>query len=142
MNNINDNKKPTPSNNSKITFEASIGVIRAIVARTKKILKILEPIMFPKEIPTSFLDKAISVTKSSGKDVPIATTVIPIAFSEKPKISTRGIAPLSTNNFDPKYKITDPAIILPTDFFKHGSFSFSSSPSHDVKFGLKKLAII
>ena len=77
------------------------GVTKAIVAKTNKMLKIFEPIIFPKDIPTSFFDKAIKVTNNSGKEVPIATTVIPTAFSEKPNCLTKGIAPLSTNNTDP-----------------------------------------
>ena len=68
---------------------------------TASILKILDPIIFPKDIPISFFESAIKVTNNSGKEVPIATMVIPIAFSEKPNCSTKGIAPLSTNNTEP-----------------------------------------
>ena len=101
MKNINESKNPTPRSNSKLTLEVLIGVTSAIVANTNKILKILDPIIFPKDIPTSFYDSAIKVTNNSGKEVPIATIVIPIAFSEKPNCSTKGIAPLSTNNTEP-----------------------------------------
>ena len=101
MKNIKESKNPTPKSSSNITSEVSIGVTNAIVANTNKILKILDPIMFPKDIPISFFESAIKVTNNSGKEVPIATMVIPIAFSEKPNFSTKGIAPLSTNNTEP-----------------------------------------
>ena len=99
--NIKDSKNPTPKNNSKFTLVVSIGVTKAIVDKTNKILKIFDPIIFPKDIPTSLFESAINVTNNSGKDVPIATTVIPTDFSEKPNCSTKGIAPLSTNSTDP-----------------------------------------
>lgn len=101
MKNINESKNPTPKNNSKFTLVVSIGVTKAMVDKTNKILKIFDPIIFPKDIPTSLFESAINVTNNSGKDVPTATTVIPTAFSEKPNCSTNGIAPLSTNNTDP-----------------------------------------
>ena len=101
MKNIKDSKNPTPKNNSKFTLVVSIGVTKAMVDKTNKILKIFDPIIFPNDIPTSLFESAINVKNNSGKDVPIATTVIPIAFSEKPNCSTKGIAPLSTNNTDP-----------------------------------------
>ena len=142
MKNINESKNPTPKNNSKFTLVVSIGVTKAMVDKTNKILKIFDPIIFPKDIPISLLESAINVTNNSGKDVPMATTVIPIAFSEKPNCSTKGIAPLSTNNTDPKYNMVDPAIILNTDLCTGQIFSFSSSPLHDVILGLKKLAMI
>ena len=93
MKNINESKNPTPKSNSKLTLEVLILII--VLVFTDKILKILDPIIFPKDIPTSFFDSAIKVTNNSGKEVPIATIVIPIAFSEKPNCSTKG-APLST----------------------------------------------
>ena len=101
MKNIKDSKNPTPKNNSKFTLVVLIGVTKAMVDKTNKILKIFDPIIFPNDIPISLFESAIKVTNNSGKDVPIATTVIPIAFSEKPNCSTKGIAPLSTNNTDP-----------------------------------------
>ena len=115
MKNINESKKPTPKNNSKLTFEVLTGVTSAIVANTNKMLKILDPMIFPKDIPTSFFESAIKVTNNSGNEVPIATIVIPIAFSEKPNCSTKGIAPLSTNNTEPKYRIVEPVIIFNND---------------------------
>ena len=99
--NIKVRRNTTPNNSSKLTLDVSIGVTKAIVDKTNKILKIFEPIIFPRDIPTSFFERAIKVTNNSGKEVPIATIVIPTAFSEKPNCSTRGIAPLSTNNTEP-----------------------------------------
>ena len=101
MKNIKDSKNPTPKNNSKFTLVVSIGVTKAMVDKTNKILKIFDPIIFPKDIPTSLFESAINVTNNSGKDVPTATIVIPTAFSGKPNCSTKGIAPLSTNNTEP-----------------------------------------
>ena len=49
MKNINESKNPTPKNNSKFTLVVSIGVTKAMVDKTNKILKIFDPIIFPKD---------------------------------------------------------------------------------------------
>ena len=56
----------------------------AAIPRTKRILKILEPMTFPRAISTSFLRAATIEVTSSGNDVPIATIVSPIKFWLKP----------------------------------------------------------
>ena len=85
MKNINKSKNPTPKNNSKFTLVVSIGVTKAMVDKTNKILKIFDPIMFPIEISNSFLNTATNVVTTSGRLVPIATIVNPIIRSETPK---------------------------------------------------------
>ena len=51
-----------------------IGLIIVVSPKTEPILKILDPIKFPIEIPFSFLAIAITDVASSGILVPIAIT--------------------------------------------------------------------
>ena len=53
MKNINKSRKPPHKNNSKFTLVVSIGVTKAMFDKTNKILKIFDPIIFPKDIHTS-----------------------------------------------------------------------------------------
>ena len=55
-----------------------IGLIIEVIPNTDAILKILDPIRFPKEIAFSFLRAAITEAASSGTLVPIAITVTEI----------------------------------------------------------------
>ena len=50
------------------------------IPNISKILKILDPIAFPKAISTSFLRAATMEVTSSGRLVPNATMVKPIKF--------------------------------------------------------------
>ena len=97
----NKNNKNNPKKSSNVTSWTSIGPTNPTVPRTNKILNILDPMIFPRDIPTAFLDKAIKVTNISGNDVPTATTVIPTAFWDTPNCIANGAAPLLTNNSDP-----------------------------------------
>ena len=93
----------------------TIGLISPTTPKIKVIFRIFEPIIFPNDIPTSFFDKATIVTKISGRDVPIATTVIPIAFSENPNCRTKGTAPLLIKSSEPQYRHILPANSLTSD---------------------------
>ena len=66
-------------------FEIFNGLTIDVIPITAKMLKIFEPIMFPMEISSSFLNTATNVVTTSGKLVPIATIVRPIILSETPK---------------------------------------------------------
>mgnify|MGYP004395182417 CR=1 FL=1 len=73
MKNINESKNPTPKSNSKLTLEVLIGVTSAIVAKTNKILKILDPIILPTTIPGFLCFAAAKEVTNSGSEVPNAT---------------------------------------------------------------------
>ncbi len=66
-------------------FEIFNGLTIDVTPITAKMLKIFEPIIFPMEISSSFLNTATNVVTTSGKLVPIATIVRPIILSETPK---------------------------------------------------------
>ena len=61
------------------------GWIVDVTPNTHKILKILDPIIFPIDIALCFLYAAIAEVASSGRDVPKATMLIPITTSDIPK---------------------------------------------------------
>jgi hypothetical protein len=54
------------------------GLMIALIPRIKKILNIFEPTIFPTAISAFFLKAAMVEVTSSGREVPIATTVNPI----------------------------------------------------------------
>lgn len=58
------------------------GAITADVPRIKRVLVILDPIMFPRAIPVLPRKLAKALTINSGADVPKATTVKPITKVE------------------------------------------------------------
>ena len=58
-----------------VTLLATIGPTSPTDPKTNKILNMLDPMIFPRDIPTAFFDKASKVTNISGKDVPTAITV-------------------------------------------------------------------
>ena len=84
-----------------------IVLIIEVTPKTDPILKILDPIRFPKEIAFSFLTAAITEAASSGTLVPIAIIVTPITASVTPSFIAISVAPL-TNHSLPKYKETAP----------------------------------
>jgi len=66
---------------SKQRIDVSViakGLIKATHPRTKNILNILLPTTFPTLMLGTFLNKAVNEAASSGSEVPIANTVIPI----------------------------------------------------------------
>ena len=85
----------------KILFSTDRGVIIDTNPKTDNILNKLEPIIFPTEIECSFLTAANTEVTSSGKDVPKATTDIPIIKSFTPMIFAKPMAP-SIKYSDPK----------------------------------------
>ena len=65
----------------------------AVTPKTLKILKILEPIIFPMDISFSFFTAAIMEEANSGILVPIETTVIAITRLLTPKLVAKLTAP-------------------------------------------------
>ena len=63
----------------------AIGVTKLVTPKTEPILKILDPIKFPKEIAFSRFMAAITDAANSGMLVPTAITVTDITYSEIPK---------------------------------------------------------
>ena len=85
----------------KILLSTDKGVIIDTNPKTDNILNKLEPIIFPTEIECSLLTAANIEVTSSGKDVPNATTDIPIIKSFTPMIFAKPMAP-SIKYSDPK----------------------------------------
>ena len=69
------------------------GLISDVIPRIKKILKILEPTIFPTAISDFFFRAATIEVASSGRDVPAATIVSPITRSLMPSSLAIFIAP-------------------------------------------------
>ena len=62
-----------------------LAIIIEVIPITARILKILDPIIFPIEMSNSFLYIATNVVANSGRLVPMATIVNPITLSDTPK---------------------------------------------------------
>ena len=84
-----------------VDFLNLIVVIIAPMPRIKRILAILLPIIFPNAMSVVPFNEAYTLTISSGREVPKATTVSPIASFEMPnllamdeELSTKKPAPL------------------------------------------------
>ena len=73
-------------------------------------LKMHEPSTFPMTIPFSPFLRAVTEVTSSGRDVPMATTVRPIRASLKPKNDASALAP-STTKSDPMITPAIPMIM-------------------------------
>lgn len=73
------------------------GAITEVVPRTKSVLKMFDPTMFPIAMSECFLYAAIPVAASSGSDVPSATIVSPIIDSDNPKFCAIVVAPSTTH---------------------------------------------
>ena len=86
--------------NLKILLSTDKGVIIDTNPNTDSILNKFEPIILPTEIECSFLTAANTEVTSSGKDVPKATTDIPIIKSLTPIIFAKSMAPF-INDSDP-----------------------------------------
>ena len=64
---------------SKLTkLGSAIGLIKAVMPRTKRILNIFDPIIFPIARSTFFLNIAVKDTTNSGRELPSAITVAEI----------------------------------------------------------------
>ena len=70
-----------------------ISFISAVIPRTARILKILDPIRLPTAKLSSFFRAAIMVVASSGMLVPMAITVTAITLSETLNTFAKVIAP-------------------------------------------------
>src|SRR5690554_4388035 len=79
----------------------------AVIPRTEEILKILEPIRFPREIAFSCFRAAITEAASSGTLVPTATIVTEITRSLTPYERAISLAP-NTNQTLPKDSAAPP----------------------------------
>ena len=77
----------------KILLSTDKGVIIETNPKTDNILNKLEPKILPTEIECSFLTIANTEVTSSGKDVPKATTDMPIIKSLTPMILAKPMAP-------------------------------------------------
>jgi cation:H+ antiporter len=88
------------SRNSISGGKEKLGASNAGIAKTPKLLKILDPIIFPTAISLLPFITLINDAASSGRLVPTATIVSPMTVSLKPHNLARSIAP-STSNFDP-----------------------------------------
>ena len=91
------------------------GVISDVMPKMNKILKILEPTTLPIAISEFFLIAATTDVKSSGRDVPSATTVRPIKASLQPAILARFDA-VSTANSLPHIISAIPRTVKRMDF--------------------------
>ena len=83
------NTTDSPNKRERSTIRGSpnaIGFTKELTERINEILKILEPIMLPNAISDSFFLAADKHAKSSGNEVPIATTIKDIKDSEMFKI--------------------------------------------------------
>ena len=87
----------------------------AVSPKTEPMLKIFEPIRFPKEIAFSCFAAAITEAANSGTLVPIAINDIPITASLTPIEIAMSLAPITSQSL-PKYSdkppITNHIIIL------------------------------
>ena len=83
----------------------------------RNMLNMLDPMMFPKTIswvirpsaPSLGTDPEMILTTSSGADVPIATTVRPMAISDTLNLLAKELAPL-TRKSAPLIRSTNPTI--------------------------------
>lgn len=70
-----------------------IGIIDAVIPITARILKIFEPIKFPRDMAFSLLAIAMIEAESSGILVPIETTEILMILSLTPNFVANSTAP-------------------------------------------------
>lgn len=71
-----------------------IGEMLALTPRIKRILKILDPMIFPRAMSVFFLYAAIAEVASSGSEVPTAIIVSPMILSLIPRVFAIHTAPL------------------------------------------------
>lgn len=78
-----------------VPLSQGIGVMILLTPRIKRILKIFDPMIFPRARSVFFLYAAMIEVASSGSEVPIAIIVSPITLSESPKYLAMSVAPLT-----------------------------------------------
>ena len=86
-----------------------MSVNNVVIPNTAKILKIFDPIIFPKASCFSFFIPATIEAVNSGILVPTAIILIEITLSVTPHSFAIKIAE-STRKSEPKYKLKDPII--------------------------------
>ena len=103
-------------------FESTVnGWIVAEVPSTKKMLKILLPMIFPNAMSTCFFNAAVMEVTNSGRDVPTATIVKPTKVSLIP--SERAIwMLLLTTRLPPKMMPASPPTVN-SEFFTQCLFA-------------------
>ena len=80
-----------------LPLDRFIGFIIPVTPKTKKMLKIFEPITFPTAISFCFFIVAITEVTSSGREVPTDAMVKPIILSSILKACAMSIAEFTTN---------------------------------------------
>ena len=96
MNNKIPTKIFTRTSNMEFSFN-STGAITVETPRIKNILKMFDPTTFPIAMSTFFLRTATMEVASSGREVPMETTVKPITLSERPMASAISTALVTIN---------------------------------------------
>jgi len=97
---------------SKLKIELNgIGLIIEEIPKTKNVLKIFDPIIFPTTKSSFFFVAATIETINSGNEVPIANIVAEIKNSDSPNCLAIIIAE-STTSFPPMNKAIIPPIII------------------------------
>ncbi len=91
-------QKISKSNKAKSPASTGIGFISAVTPKTEAILKILEPIRFPKEMAFSFFNAAIIDAASSGILVPSAIILTEITRSLTLNLCAISIAPFTSHS--------------------------------------------
>ena len=81
-----------------VCLSAIIGKTITVTPKTKAMFAILDPTMFPIAIPGLPPTALCKLTKSSGADVPNATTVIPITNGDIFIAREKPTAPLTKNS--------------------------------------------
>lgn len=129
------NVTPIIVNTSTITaLSTSIGVIREVIQRIRKILKIFDPTTFQIAISLFFLRLASAEVISSGRLVPIATIVRPINVSETPKEDAILVADFTKKSAQTARKVIHQTIYN-IDFALERFFTLiSSSSTHSSPF--------
>ncbi len=95
-----------------VPFVTASGKITPATPRISRMLAMLLPRMLPMVMPASPRMLAVTLTASSGREVPNATTVRPMARSETCRRRASAEAPL-TNRSAPLITITNPTAMSP-----------------------------
>ncbi len=95
------------SNERSASLFTGNSITSPVIPNTASILKMLEPTRLPNESSCSPLKEATILAASSGSEVPIETTVIPITLSLTPHAWASSTAP-SIKNSDPNLSAATP----------------------------------
>ena len=99
----------TGQSRTKMVLWTAMGRIRAMAPRIMPRLKTLEPTTLAREMPGRFFTAAVTVTRNSGAEVPMATTVRPMTSSETLSLRARAAAP-TTMRSAPNHNRAIPAV--------------------------------